>query len=171
MSGGISSLQPSGKTTLVPCTLRVSSLFGGSVDGPQGNLQLTPKERLVFGVYDPGPKTAEAKDIQRAVEDTMSRLNARQVCAKLRAGNGNLVDPPDMQAVDGVPTDQINIYTDGSILEGNRAGAGMAVWVPKTNMSGEYHIHKDKWHLKESTIFQCEIYAIKKAAEPDPPSA
>ena len=58
-----------------------------------------------------------------------------------------------------------NIYTDGSILEGNRAGAGMAVWVPKTDRSGEYHIHKDKWNLKESTIFQCEVYAIKKAAE------
>ena len=58
-----------------------------------------------------------------------------------------------------------NIYTDGSKQDDGRAGAGMAVLVPKTNRTGEYHIHKDKWHLEESTIFQCEVYAIKKAAE------
>ena len=43
---------------------------------------------------------------------------------------------------------------------------GCSVWVPRTNRSGEYHVHKDKWHLKElSTLFQCEVYSINKTAE------
>ena len=45
------------------------------------------------------------------------------------------------------------------------AGAGMVVYLPRTDKSGEYHIHKNKWHLNKSTVFQCEVYAIKKAAE------
>ena len=59
-----------------------------------------------------------------------------------------------------------NIYTDGSQQDDGHSGAGMAVWVPRTNRSGEYHVHKDKLHLKESsTIFQCDVYSIKKTAE------
>ena len=29
----------------------------------------------------------------------------------------------------------------------------------------EVTIHEDDWHLDQSTIFQCEMYALKKAAE------
>ena len=77
----------------------------------------------------------------------------------------------------GVPQvdSDANLYTDGSWFEDLQlAGAGLVVMVPKTKqsvicgnrvVSGEYPIHKAKWHLKKSTIFQCEIYAIKKAAE------
>ena len=34
------------------------------------------------------------------VEETMNGLNARQVCARLRYNNGDLVDPPIMQQSD-----------------------------------------------------------------------
>jgi len=47
----------------------------------------------------------------------------------------------------------------------NVSGAGMTVWRPRDNRLGEYHIHDRSWHLKDTTIFQCEMYAIKKAAE------
>ena len=118
--------------------------FWGEVDVLHSSLQLTPKECTVFGADDPGPRTAQAKDIQRTVESTMQDLNARQICAKLRAGNGNLVDPPPMQAVEGAPPDQVSIYTDGGVQFPNRqdlALGGFGIWIPKSSVQDDQHDH------------------------------
>ena len=51
--------------------------------------------------------------------------------------------------------------------EKDRAGAGMAVYdcIVRQGKRREVTIHEDDWHLDQSTIFQCEMYALKKAAE------
>ena len=105
-------------------------------------LELTPKERAIFGIDDPGPKTAEAREVQRAVDDNMGDLNARQICARLRAGNDALVNPPEAQPVAGTPPDKINLYTDGGVLFPNRqdlAVGGFGVWVPKGAAEEDEH--------------------------------
>merc|ERR1712115_451703 len=76
----------------------------------------------------------------------------------------------------GIPIldSDISIYTDGSLFpakdpstEKDRAGAGMAVYdiVSRQGKRREATLHEDDWHLGQSTIFQCEMYALKKAAE------
>ena len=68
----------------------------------------------------------------------------------------------------------VYIYTDGSLFpakdpstQKDRAGAGMAVYdcVSRQGKRREVTLHEDDWHLDQSTIFQCEMYALKKAAE------
>ena len=68
----------------------------------------------------------------------------------------------------GIPKidSDMNLFTDGSLTEDEGlSGAGLVVLKPKTNRLGEYPIHKAHWHLGQSSVFQCEVYAIKKAAE------
>ena len=73
----------------------------------------------------------------------------------------------------GVPIldSDISIYTDGSLFaakdpttEKDRAGAGMAVYdcVSRQGKRREVTLHEEDWHLGQSTIFQCEMYALKR---------
>ena len=43
----------------------------------------------------------------------------------------------------------------------------MAVYdcISRQGKRREVTLHEDDWHLDQSTIFQCEMYAPKKAAE------
>ena len=59
-----------------------------------------------------------------------------------------------------------NIYTDGSKQADGFAGAGMTVWkvLPKYGATTEFPYQDFQYHLEKSTIAQCEMYAINKAA-------
>ena len=62
-----------------------------------------------------------------------------------------------------------NIYTDGSRLGPNQSGAAVSVWTKAINngraierpLSGH---DKISYHLKDSSIFHCEVFGITEAA-------
>ena len=72
----------------------------------------------------------------------------------------------------GVPLidSDCNIYTDGSKQDSGLSGAGVAVFKSLRQYFGdrernsENPICDQSYHLKDSTVFQCEMYAINKAA-------
>ena len=64
--------------------------------------------------------------------------------------------------IDGKPDDiaEINIYTDGSKIQDGHAGSGYVIYQNNETTAEQSHYLGQK-----VTVFQCEIYAIKKAVE------
>ena len=65
----------------------------------------------------------------------------------------------------------LSMYTDGSYHDENpndiKAGAGLVIYecLAQLGRRKEQKLLEFDWHLGQSTIFQCEMYAIKKAAQ------
>lgn len=125
--------------------------------------ELSVQNAATLGITDPGPTTAEAKDLFRT--RTNKKHNARQCMAHMRADDGTMRMPELPPFVEGTSPQDPNLYSDGGLGNPTKQqfdGGGFGVFWPDANNDHDGDISRDKpteftrqpWDSVNTSAFQ-----------------
>ena len=120
------------------------------------------QDAVTLGISDPGPSTAEAKDLLSNRPD--KKHNARQYMACMRADDGSMVMPDLPPPVNGKSPTNPNLYGDGGLANPTKqqfavGGFGL-FWPNDENTDDELDIHektrvftRHDWDTVNTSVF------------------